>query len=82
MTLTSYTKYCLEHGDKLNVYIYIILERATPEQLQAMANCDAMYDSHEGFWFVEMTKENYKAKCTALRGLHMAFFKTADRHQD
>ena len=58
MTLTSYTKYCLEHGDKLNVYI--ISERATPAQLQAMANCDAMYDAQEGFWFVEMTKENYK----------------------
>lgn len=80
MTLTSYTKYCLEHGDKLNVYI--ISERATPAQLQAMANCDAMYDAQEGFWSVEMTKENYKAKCTALRGLHMAFFKTAVRHQD
>lgn len=80
MTLTSYTKYCLEHGDKLNVYI--ISERATPAQLQAMANCDAMADAQEGLWFVEMTKENYKAKCTALRGLHMAFFKTAERHQD
>ena len=80
MTLTSYTKYCLEHGDKLNVYI--ISERATPAQLQAMANCDAMYDAQEGTWFIEMTKENYKAKCTALRGLHMAFFKTAERHQD
>ena len=80
MTLTSYTKYCLEHGDKLNVFI--MSERATPAQLQAMANCDAKYDAHEGHWFVIMTKENYKAMCMALRGLQMAFFTTAVRHQD
>lgn len=80
MTLTSYTKYCLEHGDKLNVYL--ISECATPKQLQAIANCNAKYDSLEGLLFVEMTRENYKAKCTALRGLHMAFFKTAERNQN
>lgn len=78
MTLTSYTKYCLEHGDKLNVFI--MSERATPAKLQAMANCDAKYDAQEGHWFVTMTKENYKAMCTALRGLHMAFFTTAERN--
>lgn len=75
MTLTSYTKYCLEHGDKLNVFV--IVERATPAQLQAMINCGAKYDTQQGYWFVQMTKENYKAKCKALRGLQMAFFTKA-----
>jgi hypothetical protein len=75
MTLTSYTKYCLENGDKLNVFV--IVERATPAQLQALTNCDAKYDKQQGYWFVEMAKENYKAKCKALRGLKMAFFTKA-----
>lgn len=76
MTLTSYTKYCLEHGDKLNVFVIVDL-LATPAQLQAMINCDAKYDTTQGYWFVQMTKEDYKAKCTALRGLRMAFFTKA-----
>ena len=71
MTLTSYAKYCLEHGDKLNVFV--IVERATPSQLQAMMNCNAKWDKKRGCWYVEMTKEDYKAKCIALRGLKMAF---------
>ena len=75
MKLTSYTKYCLENGDKLNVFV--IVERATPAQLQAMKNCDAKYDTQKVCWFVEMIKENYKAKCKALRGLKMAFFTKA-----
>lgn len=75
MTLTSYTKYCLENGDKLNVFV--IVERATPKQLQALINCDAKYDTHKGYWFVEMTKEDYIAKCQVLRGLQMAFFTKA-----
>ena len=75
MTLTSYTKYCLEQGDKLNVFV--IVERATPAQLQAMKNCGAKYDTQKGCWFIEMTKDNYKAKCKALRGLQMEFFTKA-----
>ena len=75
MTLTSYTKYCLEQGDKLNVFVAV--ERATPAQLQALTNCDAKYDTQKGYWFVEMTKDNYKAKSKALRGLQMAFFTKA-----
>ena len=75
MTLTSYTKYSLENGDKLNVFV--IVERATPAQLQGMINCDAKYDTQKGYWFVEMTKEDYKAKCRVLRGLKMAFFTKA-----
>lgn len=75
MTLTSYTKYCLENGDKLNVFM--MAERATPAQLQAMTNCDAKWNEQRGRWFVEMTKENYKAKCKALRGLKMEFFTKA-----
>ena len=56
MTLTNYTKYSLENGDKLNVFV--IVERATPAQLQAMKNCDAKYDTQKGCWFVEMIKGN------------------------
>lgn len=76
MTLTSYTKYCLENGDKLNVFVAV--ERATQAQLQALTNCDAKYDTQKGYWFIEMTKDNYKAKSKALRGLQMAFFTKAE----
>ena len=72
MTLTNYTKHCLENGDRLNVYI--LNEYMTPSQLQAMTNCCATYDEQRGAWFVSMNKDNYKAMCAALRGLKAHYF--------
>lgn len=73
MTLTSYTKYCLEHGDKLNVFV-MAEEFHKPSKIEALAKCDAKYDLKKRCFRVEMTKENYKEKCKALRGLQMDFF--------
>ena len=76
MTLTSYAEYCLKEGDKLKVYIFGNPNK-TPRQLAAMRNCDAKYDTQRGRWFVEMTKDNYKAICKELRGLKMECFTKA-----
>lgn len=73
MTLTSYTKYVLNQGETIRVYL-VSLVRPTPSQLCAQLNCDAKYDETKGQWYVVMTKDNWQAKCKALRGRQMNFF--------
>ena len=73
MTLTSYTKYVLNQGETIRVYL-VSLDRPTPSQLCAQLNCDAKYDETKGQWYVVMTKDNWQAKFKALRGRQMNFF--------
>ena len=72
MTLTSYTKYCLENGKEIILNIanwYGFNEK----QIAKLQNAGARLDEN-GEWMVDMNKDNYQAICKSLRGFQMGYF--------
>lgn len=72
MTLTNYTKYCLENGREIILGIanwYGFNEK----QIAKLKNAGARLNKY-GEWVVDMNKYNYQAICKSLRGFHMGYF--------
>lgn len=71
MTLTSYTKYCLENGKVIVVNIANLFG-FNERQVAKLQNAGAF--NEDGEWMVEMNKDNYQAICKSLKGFKMGYF--------
>ena len=71
MTLTSYTKYCLENGKVIVVNIANLFG-FNERQVAKLQNAGAFKE--DGEWMVEMNKDNYQAICKSLKGFKMGYF--------
>ena len=72
MTLTTYTKYVLNHGCEIIVNVANFFG-FNQKQIEKLTAAGARFDAKDG-WMIHMTKDDYQQKCKALKGFQMGYF--------